>query len=186
MGVRSVCNGTLPSRYHSDRLISAPPRRPAQRTLMPLAPCSMVICSAFFIARRKLMRRSICIAMFSATSCASRSGDLISMMSTFTCLPPESFEISSVIFSISDPLRPMTMPGRAVWMVTRRLFHARSMTILDTAARRSFSFSNARILMSLARNSGNSLRLANHLERQSLLTARRKPIGLVFCPMIMR
>src|SRR6185436_9874942 len=68
-------------------------------------------------------------------------------------------------------------------MVTRRLFQARSITILDTAARRSFSFRLVRILMSLARNSGNSLRLANHLERQSLLTARRKPIGLVFCPM---
>ena len=32
----------------------------------------------------------------------------------------------------------MTMPGRAVWMVTRRLFQARSMTIFATAALWSF------------------------------------------------
>src|SRR5215207_8498963 len=68
-------------------------------------------------------------------------------------------------------------------MVTRRLFQARSMTTFEIAARRSFSLTYLRILMSLARNSGNSLRLANHLERHSLLTARRKPMGLVFWPM---
>ena len=34
----------------------------------------------------------------------------------------------------------MTMPGRAVWMVTRMLFQARSMTTLETAASWSFFF----------------------------------------------
>ena len=48
--------------------------------------------------------------------------------------------MSSVIFSISVPLRPITMPGRAVKIVTRMLFQARSMTIFETAARRSLSF----------------------------------------------
>src|SRR5687767_7082864 len=57
------------------------------------------------------------------------------------------------------------------------------MTTFEIAASRSFSLTYFRIWMSLARNSGNSLRLANHLERQSLLTARRKPMGLVFWPM---
>src|SRR5688500_10724507 len=65
-------------------------------------------------------------------------------------------------------------------MVTRKLFQARSITTFEMAASRSFSLTYLRILMSLAKNSGNSLRLANHLERQSLLTARRKQMGLVF------
>ena len=38
MSARSVCSGTRPSRYHSLRLISAPPRRPPHCTRMPWAP----------------------------------------------------------------------------------------------------------------------------------------------------
>ena len=37
---------------------------------MPLAPNFIAVCTAFFIARRKAMRRSSWVAMFSATSCA--------------------------------------------------------------------------------------------------------------------
>src|SRR5277367_6578968 len=35
MSARSVCSGTRPSRYHSTRAISAPPRRPQQVMRMP-------------------------------------------------------------------------------------------------------------------------------------------------------
>jgi hypothetical protein len=61
-------------------------------------------------------------------------------MSILICFPCAIFEISSVIFSISAPLRPITIPGRAVKIVTRILFQARSSTILETAANCSFFF----------------------------------------------
>src|SRR5215467_13704300 len=38
MSARSVCSGSCPCRYHSDRAISAPFRRPDTRTLIPRAP----------------------------------------------------------------------------------------------------------------------------------------------------
>ena len=81
--------------------------------------------------------------------------------------------MSSVIFSISAPLRPITMPGRAVKIVTRRLFQARSMTILATAALWSFFLTYWRILMSAWRKSGYSFGLAYQRERQSRVSARR-------------
>ena len=172
-----VWSGTLPSRYCSVRAISDPPRRPEQRTLMPSAPCSMAICTDFFMARRKPMRRSSCPAMLSATSCASVSGERISWMSILTCLSPLIAETSLVMFSISEPLRPMTSPGRAVKMVTRRLFQARSITIFETAAWRSLPLRYSRILRSACRWSANSRRGAYHFDPQSREMGRRKPIG---------
>src|SRR5262249_16986148 len=107
-------------------------------------------------------------------------------MSILICLPCAIFEISSVIFSISAPLRPITMPGRAVWMVTRMEFHARSITIFATAANCSFFFTSSRIFRSLCRNEGNSCGEAYQRERQSRFTFRRNPIGLTFCPISLR
>ena len=45
---------------------------------VPFAPARIELCRHFFIARRKDTRFSSCAAMFSATSCASKSGFLIS------------------------------------------------------------------------------------------------------------
>ena len=55
--------------------------------------------------------------MFSATSWASVSGFLISMMSSATCLPRNA---STSFFSASTPAPPlpMTMPGLAVNTLT--------------------------------------------------------------------
>jgi hypothetical protein len=80
---------------------------------MPSAPSAMAISTAFFMARRKVMRRSSCRATFSATSWASISGFLTSWMSRSISLPV-SFISWALMFSTSWPLRPMTMPGRAV------------------------------------------------------------------------
>src|ERR1700730_13287132 len=128
------------------------------------------------------MRRSICRATFSATNCASSSGALISWISILICLPCAIFEISSVIFSISAPLRPITMPGRAVWIVTRIEFQARSITIFATAANCSFFFTYARISRSLCKNAGSSCGDAYQRDRQSRFTPSLNPIGLTFCP----
>ena len=42
-----VCSGTLPSRYHSEREISAPFNRPELRRRIPCAPKSIATCTAF-------------------------------------------------------------------------------------------------------------------------------------------
>src|SRR6476646_6975011 len=77
----------------------------------------------------------------------------------------------------------MTMPGRAVMMVMRQRLAARSMRICGTEAVSSFFLSRSRICRSSVRSLPNSFFSAYHLERQSLLTAMRRPIGFVFCPM---
>src|SRR3954470_3797773 len=56
MSARKVCSGTRPSRYHSLRAISEPPRRPEHWTRMPRAPAFCAVCTARFMARRKLTR----------------------------------------------------------------------------------------------------------------------------------
>ena len=77
----------------------------------------MACCTARFMARLWLMRRSICPVMFSATSWASRSGFSISVISSFTFLPVFCSIASRNSFTAA-PLRPMIMPGLAVKMVT--------------------------------------------------------------------
>src|SRR6516225_9361498 len=78
----------------------------------------------------------------------------------------------------------MTTPGRAVKIVTRQRFVARSIKIFGTEADSSFFLSNSRISRSSLSSLPKSFLSAYHLERQSLLTATRKPIGLVFWPIL--
>ncbi len=86
MSARSVCSGSWPCRYHSERAISAPFKRPATRTLIPLAPNRSAASTALRIARRKAMRFSSCSATDSETSWASSSGLRISWMLMKTSL----------------------------------------------------------------------------------------------------
>src|SRR2546430_4483755 len=67
-------------------------------------------------------------------------------------------------------------------MVMRQRVAARSIWIFGTEADSSFFFRMSRILRSSANSLPNSFFSAYHLDRQSLLTATRSPIGLVFCP----
>src|SRR6266481_4043653 len=133
MSARSVCSGTRPSRYHSMRAISAPPRRPEQLIRMPSAPRRIADCTARFMARRNATRRSSCCAIDSATSVASSSGLRISTM-----LMTTSEAVISATrlrnLSMSAPFLPFTTPGRAEWIVTRHFLCGRSITILATAA----------------------------------------------------
>ena len=91
-------------------------------------------CIALRIARRKLTRLESCSATPWATSCASISGFLTSRMFSWTCLPV-SFSSSPRMRSASAPRRPMTMPGRAVWMSTRTRSRVRSISTLEMPAR---------------------------------------------------
>jgi len=108
-----VCSGTFPSRYHSEREISAPFNRPEQRKRIlprrnPLQPAPLFSWpggkrfDARFAAKRFRDQLRVQLGRL----------DLLDVdLDLFACA---IFEISSVIFSISAPLRPMTMPGRAV------------------------------------------------------------------------
>ena len=102
---------------------------------MPWAPAFCTVWMARFMARRKATRRTSWSQMPWAISAASSSGCLISWMLSWIrfCRPV----ISSSFFlsrSASAPRRPMTMPGRAVWMSTRRRSRVRSTSMRLTAA----------------------------------------------------
>ena len=91
-------------------------------------------CIDLRIARRKLTRLRSCSATPCATSCASDSGLRTSRMFSCTCLPV-SFSSSPRMRSASAPRRPITMPGRAVWMSTRTRSRVRSISTLEMPAR---------------------------------------------------
>ena len=117
------------------RLISEPPSRPEHCTRTPRAPAFCTVWIARFIARRNATRRTSWSQMPWAMSAASSSGCLISWMLSETRFAWPV--ISSMCFfsrSASAPRRPMTMPGRAVWMSTRVRSPLRSTSILLTAA----------------------------------------------------
>src|SRR5947207_8437653 len=78
----------------------------------------------------------------------------------------------------------MTTAGRAVKMVMRQRVAARSMRILGTEADSSFFLSRSRICRSSISSLPKSFFSANHLDAQSLVTATRRPIGLVFWPIL--
>src|SRR5579871_3525259 len=141
MSARSVCSGNRPCRYHSERAISLPFSRPLTRTLIPLQPKRSAESTALRMARRKPTRFSSCSAIDSETSCASSSGLCTSWMSTNTSREVR-FCSSALSLSISAPLRPMMMPGRAVLMMMRSLLPGRSISMALTPADLSLSFSS--------------------------------------------
>ena len=113
MSARIVCSGTRPSEYISRRLISPPPSLPAAVILMPCAPERIAEASDRFIARRKLTRFWSCSAIDCATSFASSSGRLISLMLMWTFFFVIAWS-SRRSASTSTPDLPITIPGRAV------------------------------------------------------------------------
>jgi hypothetical protein len=69
-------------------------------------------------------------------------------------------------------------------MVTRQRLVARSIKMRGTEAVSSFFFRKSRISRSSLSSLAKSFLSAYHFYRQSLLTATRKPIGLVFWPIL--
>src|SRR5574341_651451 len=184
MSARRVCNGTRPSRYHSVRAISLPPNRPAHDTLMPLAPRRSADTTAFFIARRKAIRFSNCSAIFSATSCASTSGFLISRMLMTTWRLVKA-SISALSLSTSAPLRPMMIPGLEVCRLIRSWFPERSISIRAIPAWYSLAFTILRTLRSSCSSAAYSLP-ANQREFHDLMYPNRNPTGWTLCPTVCR
>src|SRR6476661_8703399 len=181
MSARSVPSGMRPSRSHSRRPISEPPRRPATAIRTPLAPAFIERWMACFIAFLNAIRRDSWPAMFIATRCASSSGWRISLISSLTrrlVRPPICWRRIS---TFAPPL-PMTIPGLAVWIVTVTWLMPRSISTpltLAFARRRSTSW---RIEMSSLRDAVYSLS-AYHFAVQVRETPRRKPYGWTLCPM---
>ena len=182
MSARKVCSGMRPSRYHSVRAISEPLRRPETRTFTPSAPERMVLITARFMARRNITRFSICCAMESATSCESSSGFLISALFRRTSVTgiPSSVAVSWRSFSMSSPFLPMTMPGRAVWMVMFTFLAARSIRTRLTEASFRRSLRKVRTRKSVCTCSGNCFLPAYQRLVQSRVIPKRMPSGLTF------
>src|SRR6478672_6683446 len=181
MSARSVPSGIRPSRSHSRRPISEPPRRPETAIRTPLAPAFIDRWIACFIAFLKAMRRVSCPAMFIATRCASSSGWRISLISSLTLRllsPPICWRRTS---TLAPPL-PITMPGLAVWIVTVTWLMPRSISTPDTLALDSRRSISRRIAMSSLREVVYSLS-AYHFAVQVRETPRRKPYGWTLCPM---
>ena len=165
MSAFSVCRGTRPSRFHSIRAISEPPRRPLTRIFTPWAPARIVFISDCLIARRNAIRFSSCAATFSATSCALSSGFLISWIVTRTRFPVV-FSSSSRNWSTLVPPLPMTMPGFAVWSVIVSADEERSVSIRATPAFFSRASSIRRSRTSSSSSGLYSLSGANHFASQ--------------------
>src|SRR6187402_33334 len=91
--------------------------------------------------------------------------------------------MSALSLSISAPLRPMMIPGRAVLMIRRSLLPGRSISTDETPAAFSFSRSSAFSLTSSTRSLSNP-RSTNQRDFHGLLTPRRNPYGWTFCPII--
>src|SRR5580765_3376881 len=101
-------------------------------------------------------------------------------MFSCTCLPV-SFSSSPRMRSASAPRRPMTMPGRAVWMSTRTRSRVRSISTLAMPARSMPLLMSLRIATSSLTYSAYCLS-ANQRLLKSVVMPRRKPCGLTFCP----
>ncbi len=85
---------------------------------------------------------------------------------------------------MSSPFLPITTPGRAEKMVMRAFLAGRSIRMRDTAAFFSLAFRYSRTLMSSASMPAKSRLLAYQRLAQLRLTARRKPVGWIFCPIV--
>src|SRR6185312_15347100 len=180
MSARSVPSGMRPSRSHSRRPISEPPRRPATAIRTPFAPAFIERWIACFIAFLKAMRRVSWPAMFIATRWASSSGWRISLISSLTrrfVRPPICWRRTS---TFAPPL-PMTIPGFAVWIVTVTWLMPRSISTPDTLAFASRRSTSWRIPMSSLRRAVYSLS-AYHFAVQVRETPSRKPYGWTFLP----
>jgi len=83
--------------------------------------------------------------------------------------------------SISSPFFPITIPGLAEKIVIFAFLAGLSIKILLTAAFTSFLFKNSLTLISLLSRPAKFLVFEYHREDQFLLTAKRKPVGFIFC-----
>jgi hypothetical protein len=83
---------------------------------------------------------------------------------------------------MSSPFLPITTPGRAEKIVMRAFLAGRSISTRETDAFLSLVFRYSRTLMSSASMPAKSRLLAYQREDQLRVTARRKPVGLIFCP----
>src|SRR6266576_4418637 len=182
MSARRVPSGMRPSRSHSRRPISEPPRRPATAIRTPFAPAFIERWMACFIAFLKAIRRVSCWAMFIATRYASSSGWRISLISSLT-LRLVSVPICWRRISTFWPPLPITMPGLAVCTVTVTWPKLRSISRPLTPAFASRFSTSWRIAMSSVSSAVYSLSWY-HFAVHVRVTPSRNPYGWTLCPML--
>src|SRR5665811_420068 len=83
---------------------------------------------------------------------------------------------------MSSPFFPITTPGRAEKIVIRAFLAGRSISTRDTDAFFNLALRYSRTLMSSASIPAKSRSLAYQRDAQFRLIDRRKPVGLIFCP----
>src|SRR5215213_14845 len=182
MSARNVPSGMRPSRSHSRRLISAPPRRPETMIFTPLAPAFIDRWIDCFIAFLKAIRRASCWLMLVATRYASSSGWRISLISSLTFRFVSAPICWRRISTFCPPL-PMTMPGLAVWTVTVTCPKFRSISRPETLALASRLSTSWRMARSSLRRSVYSLSWY-HFAVHVRVTPSRNPYGWTLCPML--
>ena len=183
MSALSVCNGTLPSLYHSVLAISAPFNLPETSILTPLALCLNALWTVLFMARLNITLFSSCCATPSARIVASKSGFFTSFI--LICEGPLTiFSTAFFKFSISSPRFPIIMPGLAVWILTINVSAVLSSSILLIEEFLSFVPKWFLTLRSSIRFLEKSFPLAYQFAFCFLETPNLKPFGLTFCPII--
>ena len=141
---------------------------------MPRTPFFCAFCTARFMARRNAMRFTNWSATPCATRAASSSAVLISTMLSCTFWLPVMRVRPVRSSSAFAPLRPMTMPGRAVCTSIRNLSRVRSTSMRLTAPSDKAPIRYSRIFQSSVRYSLYS-RVLNQRLFQSVVIPRRKP-----------
>ena len=141
MSARKVCSGTRPSRNHSVRAISAPFRRPrhadlhAQRADAHRAHHGALHRAAEHHALLDLLRDAVGDELRVELGLA----DLGDVEAHVVDRHAEHLAQSAArSFSMSSPFLPITMPGRAVWIVMLTFLAARSIWMRLTEASASF------------------------------------------------
>ena len=131
VGTQAYEAARWPSRYHSVRAISAPPRRPAQLIRMPSgAQAHRRLHGPLHGAAKGHPSLQAAGRYSRPPARASVSGLRISTMFRVHIAAGHILRARACSFSMSAPFLPITTPGRAVWIVTRAFFAGRSITTL--------------------------------------------------------
>ena len=185
MSARSVCSGTRPSRYHSVRAISMPFRRPGAHDLDALR------AQAHRVLHRALHRAAEHDALLELLR--DRVGDQLRIdlgLADFLDVDVHrhaqqllqlGLQALDVLALLADHHARARREDRDARVLRR---DARSATRDDRGVLRACFFRNSRTLMSSASMAAKFWLFAYQREAQLRVTARRKPVGWIFCPMV--
>ena len=115
---------------------------------VPIAPFSIICCIVHIVARLNAVPRSRCDAILLHITLGDSSGFWISSTATCGFFNPNFFSNRSVNSFIPVPFRPITIPGRVTYNVTRVPVGFFDISTLENPA--SLIFSRKKSFMSIA------------------------------------